>query len=186
MRSVTRFTLVILVVLATSIGLWAQAGTGAVSGVVFDPTGAVVANAQVTLVNQATGVARKTQPTAAGVYTFSAVPVGTYTVSVTAPGFKESKAVNLVVSTGATHAEDIHLQVGGTKETVTVEAGVMGVQTTDSSVSQLIGADLGAPALGSPQPELVHQPGCRCDAGRNQHARRVGQWSPRRHRQLHG
>ncbi|MBZ5627648.1 MAG: TonB-dependent receptor [Acidobacteriia bacterium] len=142
MRSVPRFTLVVLVVLATSIGLWAQAGTGEISGIISDPMGAVVANAQVTITNDATGVTRSTKPTAAGVYTFPAVPVGSYTLVVSAAGFKEFRVAKLVVSTGAVFAQDAHLQVGGAKETVTVEAGAMGVQTTESSISALIGSNI--------------------------------------------
>lgn len=142
MRSVSRFTLVVLVVLATSLGLWAQAGTGEMTGIIFDPMGAVVTNAQVTATNDATGVARTTKPTSAGVYTFPAVPVGSYTLTVEAAGFKTYKLAKVVVSTGTTTAHDVHLTVGGTKESVTVEAGTQVVQTTESSLSQLIGSNI--------------------------------------------
>ena len=142
MRSVSRFTLVVLVVLATSLGLWAQSGTGEMTGIIFDPMGAVVANATITATNDATGATRTTKPTNSGVYTFAAMPVGTYTLTVEAAGFKTYKLSKVEVSTGTTAAHDVHLTVGGTKESVTVEAGAQGVQTTDSSVSQLIGQDI--------------------------------------------
>ena len=142
MRSVARFIWTVLLILATSIGLWAQAGTGSITGLISDPSGAVVLNAQVTLTNEATGVVRATKPTSAGVYTFSAVTVGSYRVTVEAPGFTPFKAANVVVSTGTAYNLDVRLQVGTTGEQVEVQAGAMGVQTNDSSVSQLIGQDI--------------------------------------------
>lgn len=142
MRSVIRFTLAVLAIVATSIGLWAQAGTGQISGMISDPTGAVVVNADVTLTNAATGVVRGTKPSSAGVYTFPAVTVGTYILEVHAAGFTPFKASNVMVSVGAVYNMDVHLKVGAAGEEVNVEAGAMGVQTTDSSVSQLIGQDI--------------------------------------------
>jgi Carboxypeptidase regulatory-like domain len=79
-----------LLVLAWTAGAWAQAGTGEITGIILDPSGAVVAKAEITLANDATGDVRKTQSTAAGTYHFSALPiVGAYTLTVTTPGFGE-------------------------------------------------------------------------------------------------
>ena len=129
----------LLLIFLSALTLWGQGGTGEITGIVKDPTGAVVPDAQVTLTNDATGVARNTKSSAAGVYTFPALPVvGTYTLSVAQPGFKEFKASGIVVSVGAVNTRDIELQVGQQQETVTVEAGAQDVQATESQVSGLI------------------------------------------------
>jgi hypothetical protein len=118
--------------------MWAQGGTGELSGVVTDPSGAVVPNAQITLSNNATGDKRTTVSTGAGIYRFSALPVGTYTLEAAPTGFKSTKVTNVVVSVGTVTSRDLHLELGSTSEQVTVEAGAQLVQTTESSISQLI------------------------------------------------
>ena len=102
-NTMTRLLLV-LGVLALMTGIvWAQAGTGELTGLVADPSGAVIANAQVTLTNNATGDKRTTTTTPAGVYRFSALPVvGSYTLEVSPKGFKTAKVANVVISVGTT------------------------------------------------------------------------------------
>jgi hypothetical protein len=79
---VTAFTLV-------PAGVRAQiAGTASVQGTVSDATGAVVAHANVALMNEATQVNRATVSDASGVYSFPSVSIGTYDLTVTAAGFK--------------------------------------------------------------------------------------------------
>src|SRR5437870_13694347 len=127
-----------LLVLFTSL-MWAQAGTGELTGLVSDPSGAVVANAPITLSNSATGDKRTTNTTAAGVYRFSALPVvGTYTLEVAPKGFKAVKIANLVMSVGTTVTQDVKLELGTGSEQVTVEAGAEVIQTSESSLSQLV------------------------------------------------
>lgn len=131
--------IILLLILTCSAGVWAQSGTGELTGILSDPTGAVVSQAEITLANDATGAVRKTQPSAAGAYTFNALPVvGTYTLTVKAAGFREAKISKIVLSVGTTVTQDVHLQVGAAQEMVTVEAGVQMVQTSESQVSQLI------------------------------------------------
>jgi hypothetical protein len=132
--------LLVLTVLALFAGtLWAQGGTGELAGVMTDPTGAVVANAPITLTNTATGEQRHTVTTAAGTYRFPALPVvGTYTLQASPKGFKTAKVANIVISVGVGTNQDIHLELGSTSEQVTVEAGAQTVQTTESSLSDLV------------------------------------------------
>jgi Carboxypeptidase regulatory-like domain len=132
--------LVLFLLAALSVSLaFGQAGTGELTGLVTDPTGAVVANASVTLTNDATGEKRATTTTAAGIYRFIALPVvGTYTLETTPKGFKMTKVANIVVSVGTVTSHDFQLEIGTGAETVTVEAGAQQIQTEDSSVSQLI------------------------------------------------
>ena len=130
--------LLALVVLALAGTAFAQ-GTGEISGVVTDPTGAVVSGVTVTLTNSATGEKRTTTTSSAGVYRFPELPiVGTYTVQVSPKGFKSAKVQGIVVSVGTIFSRDIKLEVGTATEQVTVEAGAETVQTTDSSLSQLV------------------------------------------------
>ena len=81
------FGLLILLVSFASVG-FAQSQNGSISGVVTDATGAVVANATVTVTNVATGAVRTTVTTGAGDYTVQRLPPQDYRVSVSAPGIR--------------------------------------------------------------------------------------------------
>jgi len=132
--------LLVFAVLGLLVGtMWGQGGTGELTGLVTDPSGAVVANAQLTLSNTATGEKRTTVTTAAGTYRFPALPVvGTYTLETAPKGFKGAKVANIVISVGTINAQDVHLELGAGSEQVTVEAGVQQVQTQESSISDLV------------------------------------------------
>jgi hypothetical protein len=125
--------------LSCSTDVWAQAGTGELTGLVTDTTGAVVPAVQVNLVNSATGATRQTLTSSAGVYRFVSLPiVGTYTLTVEQTGFKAAKVEGIVISVGTTVTRDIKLEVGAPAEVVTVTSGAELVQSTESSVSTLI------------------------------------------------
>ncbi|HVM93307.1 MAG TPA: carboxypeptidase regulatory-like domain-containing protein [Terriglobales bacterium] len=134
----TRFLLAFLV-LALCVGAWAQGGSGELTGLVTDPTGAIVAGVEVKLTNSATGVVRTATTTAGGVYSFPALPiVGGYTLEITAKGFKSVKVENIIVSVGTITSRDVKLEVGAGTEQVTVEAGAQIIQTEDAALSQLV------------------------------------------------
>jgi len=140
MNRLVSFSLVVAVFgLLCAGSAFGQGGTGELSGLVTDPTGAVVSSATVTLTNSATGEKRTSVTTGAGVYRFVALPVGgSYTLDAEAQGFKKLQLANVVISVGTVTSHDLQLQVGTGSETVSVEAGAQLVQTEDSSVSQLI------------------------------------------------
>jgi len=118
---------------------WAQAGTGELTGLVTDATGAVVPGVQVDLVNSATGIGRQTLSSSAGVYRFVSLPiVGTYTLTVQQPGFKVAKVEGIVMTVGTTITHDIKLEVGAPADVVTVTSGAELVQSTESAVSTLV------------------------------------------------
>jgi hypothetical protein len=128
-----------LLVLSLSAGSFAQGGAGELSGLVTDPTGAVISGAEVKLTNSATAEVRTTITTGAGTYAFTALPVvGSYTLEIKPKGFKSVRVQNVIVSVGAVTTRDIKLELGATSEQVTVEAGQQIVQTEDSSLSQLV------------------------------------------------
>jgi len=117
----------------------AQAGTGELTGLVTDPTGAIVPGVQVDLLNAATGTARQTLTSTAGVYRFVSLPItGTYTLTAQQPGFKAAKVEGIVLSVGTTVTRDIKLEVGAPADIVTVTSGAEVVQSTESSVSTLV------------------------------------------------
>jgi hypothetical protein len=96
---------------------------------VTDPTHAVVAGATVKLTNPATKEIRTTTTTAAGIYIFLALAVGSYSLELSPKGFKSQ---DIVVSVGGATTRDVKLEVGAQGEQVMVEAGAKTVQTTES------------------------------------------------------
>src|SRR3954468_23593235 len=135
----SRFALIVaLLALSTSL-LWAQAGTGEITGLVTDPQGAVVTGATVEIANQATGEKRTTHTTGSGVYRFTALPVGTYTITIDAKDFQKMEVRNVNISVALVSTRDITLKVGaaGTESTVE-EGGAAQVDTNDAQVSTLL------------------------------------------------
>jgi outer membrane receptor protein involved in Fe transport len=128
----------VAVLLATATGiLWAQAvETGQVSGTVTDPSGAVVAGANVTVTAVATQATRTATTDTSGYYLVTALPPATYRVSIEAKGFAK-QAANVTVQVGGKTTFDAKLTLGGTTEVVEVTARAEVVQP--NTVSQTIG-----------------------------------------------
>jgi Carboxypeptidase regulatory-like domain len=138
-RSTWTHLLLAVVVLALSVGAFAQGGIGELTGDVTDSTGAVVSGVELKLTNTATGEVRTTVTTPAGSYRFGALPiVGSYTLEVTNKGFKSVKVQNIIPSVGVITTRDVKLEIGAATEQVTVEAGAQLVQTEDSSLSESV------------------------------------------------
>jgi hypothetical protein len=89
---------------------------------VADPSGAVVPDAKVTLKNEATGDVRRTVTNAEGYFTFAAIPVGSYTLSVEAPGFVTYQVASIGIQGAERRNVDVSMQVGSTEQTVSVSA----------------------------------------------------------------
>src|SRR5579864_959809 len=124
LRSV-KFALFLLVVVCIGSALpgWAQStNTGTVTGIVTDPSGAVVAGATVTLTDVSTNVARTANTNSAGRYTFVDVTPGIYSVSVTKAGFSTVKTDRVEVQVGASLTVSLSLPVGGANVVVEVSA----------------------------------------------------------------
>jgi hypothetical protein len=100
--------------------------TATITGTVADPTGAVVPKAKITLKRSASGDTRESVSNASGYFSFTRVVPGTYDLSVNASGFKIWETKNLQVHPGDERdISNIHLQIGATSETVTVEANTI-------------------------------------------------------------
>jgi hypothetical protein len=135
----SRFALIVaLLALSTSL-LWAQAGTGEITGLVTDPQGAVVTGASVDIVNQGTGEKRSTHTTGSGIYRFTAMPVGTYTLTIDAKDFQKTEVRNVNISVALVSTRDVTLKVGAAGTEITVEeGGAAQVDSNDAQVSTLL------------------------------------------------
>src|SRR5271163_1915004 len=120
--------------------LFGQVDEGAITGTVQDQTGAVVANAKVTLVNKDVGLTLETTTDSAGGYSFSPVRIGNYKLSVTAPGFSTTAQDNLTVAVSQRLEVNIQLKPGAATETVEVTTAPPQLQTEEGSVGQVIDA----------------------------------------------
>jgi hypothetical protein len=96
--------------------------TGEITGVVTDPSGAVVAAAKVTLTDNAKGTTLTTVTNKDGIYHFQLLNPSNYTVSVRSSGFQETKKI-LTVALGQVATGDIQLMIGSASETVNVTGG---------------------------------------------------------------
>jgi Carboxypeptidase regulatory-like domain/TonB-dependent Receptor Plug Domain len=108
--------------------------SGSMAGTAKDSSGGVIAGAAVAIANPSQGVAQNTTTNAEGAFIFPILPPGTYTLSVTAAGFKkrEESSVEVPVSTRV-NVGDIVLELGSLTETVTVEAEQGQLQVSSSS-----------------------------------------------------
>jgi hypothetical protein len=107
-------------------------GTGAISGTVEDPTGAVVVGATVTVTNVDTNVATVKTTTRAGDYDIATLIPGTYTVTVAAAGFEGYKQENVTVNALETVSVNVKMTVGQATETVTITSAPPLLETTDA------------------------------------------------------
>ena len=130
-----------LFILLAVMAAGAQAGRGSVSGIVADPAGAVVHRAEVTLLNNATGVALHTVTSSAGLYSFLSLNPGLYSITVSQPGFAKFVEDKVTVSVDQTTEVNVTLQVGAATESVTVTGGTELVEATNSTVGSLIPAE---------------------------------------------
>jgi carboxypeptidase family protein len=106
----------------------AQQVTGNISGTVKDSSGAVVPNATVTITNTDKNVVVRTTKTSdVGQYSAPLLPVGTYAVTVEANGFTKMSRNSIALNVNDVLTVDFSLQVGGTEQTVTVEAAPLAV-----------------------------------------------------------
>ena len=126
------------VVLFSNPFLMAQTTMGTVSGVVSDPTGAIVPKAKVELRNENTNITATTESNNSGVYVFPNVQPGPYQLTVTASGFKSYVVRHIVVYVSQEVTENARLTVGAVSTSVEVQAKLPLVQTSSSSVGGVI------------------------------------------------
>lgn len=119
MRFVSLLVVYFLLLSATAS---AQTANATITGTISDPSGAVIANAPVTVRNVETGQLYATESSATGNYTVPQLPVGRYEMSVSVPGFKTYNRVGFSLAAAQILREDVVLEVGSSAEAVTVTA----------------------------------------------------------------
>jgi hypothetical protein len=115
--------------------LYAQAVSGTILGTVTDSGGAAVTNAQVAIVLTGQQTTYNAVTNESGNFTEPDLPSGTYTVTVTAPGFKRETRENISVITNTTARVDVTLAAGSASETITVTAAPPLLQTDRADIS---------------------------------------------------
>lgn len=126
-----------LVLLLGAVAAWASV-TGTISGVVTDPTGAVVPNAQVTVTEVATGISQKVQTGTDGVYSFLSLPVGGYQLEVKAGGFETYLRKDITLLTNDKLRFDVVLKVGQVTQQIEVKTSAVHVETANTQLGDVI------------------------------------------------
>ncbi len=116
--------------------VYGQTALATITGTVTDPTGAVVANAPISVRNLENGQVFAASSSQTGNYTMSQLPIGDYDLTVTVSGFKTYTHSKFHLAAAQTMREDIALEVGNTTESVTVTADSSLLKTENSELSQ--------------------------------------------------
>ena len=128
-------------IMATPRRMSAQSTTADIVGTVTDQQGAVVPGADITVVNKGTAETRKVTSGQNGDYAVTALPPGTYSISITAPSFKKFAVPSLTLAAGDKPRVNAQMTIGDTTQTVSVEATTPLLQsesaTMQDSVNQL-------------------------------------------------
>lgn len=116
--------------------------SGSISGTVNDASGAVIQGATVTVTNTDRGqVIRTLKTSSAGFYSADSLPLGTYTVRISSPGFKSEAVTGLVLHANDTLTVNRSLTAGGTNETVVVTAAEAQLNLENASSEGLINSE---------------------------------------------
>jgi len=110
------------------------AGQGTIEGTVTDPSGAVIGNASVTATNVATNMQSLRKTSSAGFFVIAPLPPGTYSVTVTMPGFKKLVQNNIVVNALAVRSLTLKLSVGEASQTISVTSAPPVLDTADATI----------------------------------------------------
>ena len=133
------FALVLMLLVATLLvsTVFAQETTAGVQGTVKDPQGLAVSKAIVEVSGPALIGTKKAETDASGYFRFANLPVGEYTITVSAPNFKTSKLTGVKLATGALPTIDPKLEVGAVEQTVEVsgEAPIVDVATSKAQTN---------------------------------------------------
>src|SRR5215467_7241253 len=123
---------------ALAVSLPAQETRGRVQGSVRDPSGAVVAGANVLLSNDRTGVSTVRSTNETGRYLFDMVVPGHYSVTVSSAGFKAFVQKNVLVEVGGDITVDAGIAVGNASDTITVESSPVSVEFNTSTMANTV------------------------------------------------
>lgn len=122
----------VAILLCVPAGL-AQTVTGSITGLVTDSSGAVIPNAQVTAQNMSTNVKTQAQTNDSGAYTIRFLPIGPYTVSISAPGFATKTVPQFNLEINQTVKVNTSLSVGASTSIVEVKGNVEPILNTNDA-----------------------------------------------------
>lgn len=131
-----------IALLLSSLQAWAEVG-GRIIGTATDQTGAVVANATVTLIGTSNGTRLTAITDSGGNYSLPSVPVGSYTLDIASPGFQQYHRSGIVIDINSSLQIDVTLHVSDHAETVEVtsDSDEAHVETSDTSLGQVISSE---------------------------------------------
>jgi hypothetical protein len=137
------FTFILTVCLSLSVAAaHAQVGAASLSGVIQDPTGAVIPTASVTVKNLDNGNARTIYANKSGAFSFASLPSGNYELRVETVGFEQFVQSPIHLNPGDSLAlADIRLEVGAASATVSVEGDTAGIPLDSGQLSSTISAN---------------------------------------------
>ncbi len=146
-----------------------QVSTATITGVVQDSGGAVIPGANVVLTQVQTNATAKAVSGDRGAFSVQALPVGPYSMNVTAPGFSNYERTNIVLTVGQVANFEIQLAVGSSSETVSVTAGAPLVNQTEPTISTTVDQQtvVSLPLNGRNPASLVFTAGGVSDTGEN-------------------
>ena len=154
-----KFRFIVAFVVLAMASLSAQTFRGTILGTVTDPTGAVVAGAQVKVHSASTGLDRTTVTSADGSYTVPELPIGPYDVTVTQPGFQTYVAKSVAVDVASERRVDAALKTGEVSQRVEVSGDLLPqVETTSATIGGTLSSEVIAniPVNGRDYTKLVY------------------------------
>src|SRR5713101_5002451 len=127
----------VLALMASAI-LEAQTFTASLQGTVTDSTGAIVPNARITLVNEATNVNRVKNTDSRGAYLFTLLPPGSYRMTVQMPGFQASVRSGMVLQVQQQADVDVVLNVGDVSTSVLVAGEALWLDAVSATLGRVV------------------------------------------------
>jgi hypothetical protein len=133
-----RSSFLLSIVLLFAASVLAQTSRGTISGTVYDQSGAIVTDATVKVDQANTGFTRSTASTSAGLFSFSDLPSGVYTVTVTHPGFATQRIQQVNVEVARTTSLPVTLSVASETQTVEIIAAGAAIETNQSALNSVV------------------------------------------------
>ncbi len=117
---------------------WPQTQLATVFGTITDPSGAVIPEAHVTIVNESTGLKREVLTGMGGRYQLAGLPIGNYALRIDKPGFQTQVRDRLALTSASDIMINLSLAIGAEPQQVTVSANVTAIDNTTSAVGGLL------------------------------------------------
>jgi hypothetical protein len=133
----SRCIVLVIIGLFCSYAVWAGI-TGSISGLVTDPSGAVVTGAQVVATETQTHIRTEITTDSKGFFNFPTLAIGTYDVEVHAPGFKAFRQTGVVIDANSNIRLDVNLQLGATTEQFEVRSDAVQIETQSTQMGEVI------------------------------------------------